>query len=121
MTWRILVVFAAWDLVVGQLRAAEVRAAGATLAKAVLSEAVEEQLKLLQELTEANDALVQRALTAWRQSELFVYESDSVRVPFLLETQADSEGKAKGIRLDTGEVLKGTNGQAMTFVVAELT
>src|SRR6185436_5363333 len=62
-----------------------------------------------------------RALVAWRQSELFIYELDSVRIPFLLETQPDNDGKAKGIRLDTGETLKGTNGQPIAVTVAELT
>src|SRR3546814_9388608 len=42
--------------------------------------------------------IVQRALLAWRQSELFIHESNEVRIPFLLETQPDADGKAKGVR-----------------------
>jgi urea transport system permease protein len=92
------------------------------LARAVLSEDISEQIELIKTLLDANDPLVSRGLAAWRVSELFIYQpADGAKVPFVLDAQQDSEGKAKGIRLADGEFIKSTEGQPLAFLSSELT
>ncbi len=91
------------------------------LVQAILTDDSGQQIELIKRLSEANDPLVEQALTAWRQGGLFICETNETRVPFLLDAQTDSDGKAKAIRLADGEFIKSEKGEALTFQASDLT
>src|ERR1044071_1311437 len=64
--------------------------------RAVLSEDVDEQVEILKKLALAGDATIQPGLAAWRLGSLYIYETNNVKTPFMLDTALDSDGKAKG-------------------------
>jgi urea transport system permease protein len=78
-----------------------------TLIKAALSEDAAEQISLLQKLIGSNDSMVVQALTAWRGGGLYLLETNDTKVPFLLEAQTDSNGAARGIKVNDGSFLPG--------------
>ena len=93
-----------------------------TLAQVVLTEDVDAQVELTKQLIDSNDELIARGLTAWRMGELYVYvAADGVKIPLILDSQLDSEGKAKGIRLSDGQFLKDAAGSPLAFTAAEMT
>src|SRR6267143_2574295 len=71
----------------------------AIFVQAALSEDSDAQINLIKQLIGAGDELVSRALSAWRVGELYLYSAaeGTPKIPFILDTQQDSEGKAKGI------------------------
>ncbi len=92
------------------------------LAEAVITEDADRQLALVNELAGTTDDVVTRALSAWRVSELFLFETpDGTRIPFLLDPQKDAAEKQKGLRLIDGELIKDAAGQPLAFAVFELT
>jgi hypothetical protein len=91
------------------------------LTKAILSDDLSEQTQLLQKLIGVDDPIIQQTLIAWRGGEVYLYETNDTRVPFLLDPQTDTDGKAKGIRIIDGEFLKGTDGKPLLFTATELT
>jgi len=93
----------------------------ATLQKAILSEDLTEQSQLLQTLIDAEDPLVQQALTAWRGGALYIYETNGTRAPFFLDVQTDADGLARGIRVMDGEFIKGADGRPLLFTATDLT
>ncbi len=102
--------------------AAPVQAALRTnLVQALLSEDLAEQTQLLQKLIGAEDSMIPQVLTAWRGGAVYVYETNQAKVPFILDAASDSEGRAKGIRVDDGEFLKGADGQPLVFTATDLT
>jgi urea transport system permease protein len=115
----------AWLLGVGLLIAAPASHAAlkqrTNLVHAILTDDAGQQIELIKKLSEANDPLVEQALTAWRQGGLFIYETNETRVPFLLDAQTDNDGKAKAIRLADGEFIKNEKGEPLTFQASDLT
>src|SRR5258706_5761360 len=95
----------------------------AVLVQAALSEDSEQQVELIKQLIGAGDELVSRALTAWRVGELYLYTpaDGAVKIPFILDPQQDSEGKAKGIIVADGQFIKGADGNPVMFSAGELT
>jgi urea transport system permease protein len=94
----------------------------ATLVEAVLADEVGTQIERVNHLAGTGDELVIRALTAWRLSELYVYEAtDGSRVPLLLNTDLDDEGRASGVALADGAVLTDSEGNPIRFLAADLT
>ena len=105
----------------GRLAGAEL-SSRASLAQAVLSQDAAEQVELVKKLIAANDPLIERALAAWRQGELFIHDGEAgTKTPILLDAQLDSDGKAKAIRIADGEFLKDVTGQTPVFAASELT
>src|SRR5215204_3420097 len=76
------------------------------LVAAVLSEDAARQAELIRGLVDANDPLVEQALIAWRGGALYLYETNEMKVPVLLDTVPDAEGNARATRILDGEVLK---------------
>ena len=91
------------------------------LVVAVLSEAAATQAELIKKLVDANDTLVEQGLVAWRGGELYLYETNDSRTPFLLEAAVDGNGNARGIRLIDGEFIRDNAGKAIRFAAAGLT
>ena len=92
------------------------------LVQAVLSEDVAVQVDLVRQLVNAGDDLISRALASWRVSELFVFTSpDGTKVPMVLDSQLDSDGKARGIRLADGQFIKDANSNPLVFLASDLT
>ena len=89
---------------------------------AVLAEEIDAQIDFVKQLVSQSDDLVARGLAAWRVSELYLYEvSDGAKVPFILDAQLDSDGKAKGVRMIDGEFIMDETHAPMLFLSSDLT
>jgi urea transport system permease protein len=94
----------------------------AALVAAVLAEDAAAQITQVRTLAETPDPGVEQGLTAWRLGNLYVYEApDGARIPFLLDSTTDADGKSRGVRLLDGEPLKDASGKPVLFVAADLT
>lgn len=94
----------------------------AVLVQAVLADDATQQIDLVKQLVGTTDELIGRGLAAWRVSELFIHDGpDGARTPFILDTQLDSEGRAKGIRIADGKSLAAADGTALLFKAGDLT
>ena len=91
------------------------------LVEAVLSEDFARQSEIIRSLVDANDPLVEQALTAWRGGSLYLYETNDAKIPFLLDSATDADGNAKGIRLIDGEILKDGAGKPLLLAQSDLT
>ncbi len=92
------------------------------LAQAVITEDADAQIELVNRLVDSTDDLVARGLAAWRLSELYLLtKEDETKIPFLLDPQQDSEGRAKGIGIADGKFLVGADGKPLLFLASELT
>jgi len=91
------------------------------LVEAILSDDFARQTEIIKSLVDANDPLVEHALTAWRGGSLYVFETNETKTPLLLDPVADADGNAKGIRVLDGEFLKDTVGKPLLFTAADLT
>jgi urea transport system permease protein len=117
-------VFIGGLLVLTLLTASTASAASAfrtNLVAAVLSEDFDKQAELIRSLVEANDPMVEQALTAWRGGSLYLYETNDTKTPFLLDGTPDAEGSAKGMAIIDGEFIKGADGKPLVFAQADLT
>lgn len=85
-----------------------------------MSDDLPTQIELIGQLSDAQDDLVTRSLTAWRVGELFVHTiSDGTKIPFLLDAQLDENGKARGVDIATGEFIE--TGKPLKFLAKDLT
>ncbi len=93
------------------------------LEKAAVAEDVTVQIECVKQLADAaDDELIARALAGWRLAEFFIHtEPDGARVPFVLDSQTDGEGKARGVRVRDGEFIQDAAGAPIWFVPAEQT
>src|SRR5947208_1166225 len=88
------------------------------LVQALTTNDVGAQISLVERLTDADDPIIGKALAAWRQGGAFVYQpDDKPKVPFILDAASDSAGKAHGIEIATGQLIKDATGQPMLFQV----
>ncbi|MDA0577051.1 MAG: urea ABC transporter permease subunit UrtB [Verrucomicrobia bacterium] len=93
----------------------------AAFAQAVLVDD-DARIETIKQLSASTDAQVARGLAAWRAGELFVWngESSAAQV-FVLDAETDADGRARAMRLDTGEPLQDADGAAVTLRASELT
>lgn len=117
----IIVAAIAWLLPLTWDAMAATSASRSNLVSAMLSSDPEEQQKLLREVTDASDSLVVQSLTAWRGGALYVHEDQDNRIPFILDSQTDADGNARGIRVLDGEPVAGSDGAPLSFAAFELT
>ena len=104
----------------------EVSAQGADprqlLVQALTTNDVSVQTLLIQKLADSPEPIVSQTLSAWRQGSVYLYDAPGgTKVPFLLESVTDSDGKAKGLEVATGQPLKDQAGQPLLFAGSELT
>ncbi|MDX2111354.1 MAG: urea ABC transporter permease subunit UrtB [Verrucomicrobiota bacterium] len=91
------------------------------LLAAILAPA-ENQPDAIRALIGVEDPAIVPTLTAWRQGELFVHETENgTRTPFLLGTEANEDGALPGRDLFTGKSLVGPDGKNLYFQGWELT
>ncbi len=91
------------------------------LAEAVVEADETRQFGLIRRLSEIPEPIVAQVLLAWRQGGLYVFDSPTGQVPFLLEGQSDAQGKVRGLQLTDGEPLKDEKGVDLRFQTADLT
>ncbi len=91
------------------------------LVEAVLEADETRQIGLVRQLSQLPDPLVGTVLLAWRQGGVFLFDGPSGPVPFLLETQNDPQGKARGLQLVDGEALRDEKGTELKFQASDLT
>jgi urea transport system permease protein len=91
------------------------------LVRAVLASTVAQQIDLVRQLADANDDLVQEALSAWRVGELYLLTTvENATVPILLDATPDAAGRMRGIQLASGQFVLGPDGEPRTFLAGEL-
>ncbi|HAM71180.1 MAG TPA: urea ABC transporter permease subunit UrtB [Verrucomicrobiales bacterium] len=94
----------------------------ALLVEAVLSEDAAAQAALVRRLASRPDPSVEQGLAAWRLGNLYLFEApDGAKIPFLLDSATDTEGRARGLRLLDGEALKDPAGKPLLFTAADIT
>ena len=92
------------------------------LAQAVVTEDADGQLESIKQLVGSSDESVARGLVAWRLGELYIHTADDgSKTPFLLDSQQDSDGKAKAVRVSDGQFLSDNTGKPLLFLASELT
>jgi urea transport system permease protein len=91
------------------------------LVAAILNEDVGQQIEAIQKLATAIDPLVEQTMILWRQGGVYLYETNDTRTVFILDTQADAEGRARAIKVLDGESLKDTAGKTLLFAAGDLT
>lgn len=93
----------------------------ALLLQTILNEDAGQQLEAVKKMADSSDPFVLQVLTAWRASELYLYEMDEKRIPVLLDTQLNSDGQAKLLKIADGEPLKDKDGKVILMAAADLT
>jgi urea transport system permease protein len=111
--WLVLIPFAAGAAATGEHRT--------NLVEAIIIDDAGRQTELIKSLVDAPDPLIEQALAAWRQSAVFILETNDTRIPFLLDAQTDAEGRAKGVRIADGEFIKDGAGAPLLFLAGDLT
>jgi len=89
------------------------------LVTAILAEDPAQQLEIIRKLADTSDPIVPQVLAAWRGGTIYIFETNDAKVPFYLDAQLDSDGKAKGIRVIDGEPLF-EGDKPMLFLASDL-
>jgi urea transport system permease protein len=91
-----------------------------TLVRALLSTGPAQQ-QLLNDLSSSGSRIVRDILTSWTRDEVVLYVApDGSKVPVVLEDQQDASGKARAIRVDSGQPLTDAHGREMKFASGDL-
>jgi len=95
---------------VGRADDAKVRA---TVAKAIVTEDAEEQIKLIRSLTDVGGKQVGQLLQQWKEGGIFIYTNKGVKTPVTLAGDKDADGKQAAFLLADGSPLKDAEGKPM--------
>ncbi len=90
------------------------------LVAAILSEDLDRQIEIINKLSDSDEPIVNQVLAAWRLSEVYIYEQDDKKIPFLLDPQLNSDGEAKGLRIIDGSVINDAEGKPIWFAPFDL-
>src|SRR4051812_21358007 len=91
------------------------------LVEAVLTEDASRQFELIKGFALSGDPFVEQALVAWRGGSIYLFEAGDTKIPFILDSQTDGDGKAKGLRLLDGSTLLDESGKTLLFVAGGIT
>jgi urea transport system permease protein len=99
------------------------------IAKAIVTEDSEEQVKLVSTLVGSSDPEIRPLLTAWKESSIYIYEQQqgegdnakTIRTAVTLDDQQDKEGKQLARRVDDNQPLKDAKGQPIMLTGSDLT
>ena len=94
-------------------------AAREKLSHAITAESADQPM-LVSELAESNFKVVRDVLVAWTRDGVFLYETNSLKIPVLLEDQTDANGNARAIRIDDGKFLLDDKNQELHFGANDL-
>jgi len=119
-----------WLLALGCLRAvaapapasdtAGINVVRQELAQAILNNGTEQQ-QLLDKLADTGSKLASDVLAAWTTEEVYLYVApDGSKVPVMLESQQDADGRARAIRIDDGKFVKDATGKELRFGDSDL-
>jgi urea transport system permease protein len=90
------------------------------LVQAILSAGTEQQ-QFLDKLADTSSKLASDVLTAWTTEEVYLYLApDGSKVPVMLESQQDADGRARAIRIDDGQFVKDETGKELRFGDSDL-
>jgi urea transport system permease protein len=92
----------------------------AQLSRAILAGPAE-QPKLVGDLGDTGSKLVRDVLIAWTRDNVFLYDTNGVRIPVLLEDQTDADGKARAISIADGKFLLDGQKHELRFGPNDLT
>ncbi len=118
--WVWLTLFFLSGLAYAALGATDETAIRQQLAQAVLSEGTN-QSKLVGDLTDSGLKVVHDVLNAWSHDAVFIYDTNNIKTPVLLEEAQDAGGKARAIRIVDGQFVKDAKGTEMRFGANDLT
>src|SRR5687767_5222346 len=96
-------------------------AVGAKLAEAITTEDAARKSELIRSFVETNDPYVKQVLESWRGGLVQLYDAGGTNVPVLLESETDSEGRARARRVSDGEFIKDPAGAPILFGSLDLT
>jgi len=91
------------------------------LAQAIASESEADQIALTKALAATESQAIKKGLITWNEGGVYLYDSGTAKIPYVLEDAVDADGKQKADRVDTGEALKDDKGQPLLFVSSDLT
>ena len=101
------------------LRAEE--SARAIIARATLAEDDTQKREIIASLAGSGDEAISILLGAWRQDALFIYTApDGAKIPVQLTAAKNAAGAQTALRVDTGEPLKGPDGQPLLLAGGDL-
>jgi urea transport system permease protein len=107
-------------LVAGRAIAAP-ETARATIVRAILATDDAQKREIVSSLAGQGDDAIRELFTAWRQDGLFVYTApDGAKIPVELTGDKDAQGALAALRVDDGEPLRDTAGQALRLAPAKL-
>lgn len=92
------------------------------IAKALVTEEVAEQGKLVASLAGIADPVIPELLTKWKEGEIYIYEPTEPagpKVAVLLVGEKDADDKLAAISVATGEPLKDKDGKPMRLTTDE--
>lgn len=94
--------------------------ARALLIQAIQTDDPKQQIALVQSLRDPADTILSQALSSWRQGGLFLFETNGVTTPFILDAQSDANGKARAVRVADGQFITDGAGVPVMFAPSEL-
>ena len=91
------------------------------LADSAVEEDVTKQIDFILRLAGVSDPVVQQGVTAWRQGGLYILDTNSLKQAFFLDATAETDGKARAIRVLDGKPIQGGDGRDLIVNVADFT
>jgi len=91
------------------------------LVEAILVDNPERQAELIKAFARSGDPFVEQVLTAWRGGSVYLFEAGDAKIPFLLDSQTDADGKARGLKVLDSSTIVDEAGKPMLFAAGELT
>jgi urea transport system permease protein len=100
----------------------------AVIAKAVVTEESEEQVRLVRSLAGNTDLRIRDLLTAWKEGGIFIFEApegipglaEGQKIAVVLTPEKDGEDKQGLLRLDSGEPIKDGEGKPLRGVATDI-
>jgi hypothetical protein len=100
----------------------------AVIAKAVVTEESEEQIRLVRSLAGDTDLRIRDLLTAWKEGGIFIFEApegipglaEGQKIAVVLTPEKDGEDKQGLLRLDSGEPIKDGEGKPLRGVATDI-
>jgi urea transport system permease protein len=91
------------------------------LVEAILTDDAARKNELIKGFAGVDDPFVRQTLEAWRGGLVYLLETNEAKVPILLDTQTDSDGRAPAVRVIDGLPIKDADGKVSLFQATDLT
>jgi urea transport system permease protein len=90
------------------------------LVEAIVTEDGQRQLELIRGFAQSSEPFVKQILEAWRGGLVYLLETNDVKLPIVLDAQTDSDGRAQGVSVLDGAVIKDGSGSPILFSGTDL-